>query len=234
MKQTQINTSILICQKKGPGLRQWLAPSTRRRWGRGGTKPRPSTFKQFSLQNSVCKLVSCPSQEFIQNDLSQTIESIHACSVTKSSLTLCNPMDWSLPGYPVYGISQARILEWLPFLPPRDLPDPEIETASPALAGGFFTTEPPGKSSWKHRNWEIKAVSQSYKIPYLYKFYLIVIITYSKISGKLQVILIFITLIFWTLQKWQECECQCIMRMKWPYDYFFLPIVTFCKGFNNE
>ena len=27
----------------------------------------------------------------------------------------------------------------------RDLPDPGIEPTSPALAAGFFTTEPPGK-----------------------------------------------------------------------------------------
>jgi len=31
----------------------------------------------------------------------------------------------------------------LPFLPPEDLPDPGVELVSPALAGGFFTTEPP-------------------------------------------------------------------------------------------
>ena len=36
----------------------------------------------------------------------------------------------------------------LPFPSPGDLPDPGIELASPALAGRFFTTEPPGKSSW--------------------------------------------------------------------------------------
>ena len=30
----------------------------------------------------------------------------------------------------------------LPFPPPGYLPDPGIELASPALAGGFFTTEP--------------------------------------------------------------------------------------------
>ena len=34
----------------------------------------------------------------------------------------------------------------LPFPTLGDLPDPGIELASPALAGGFFTTEPPGKS----------------------------------------------------------------------------------------
>ena len=33
----------------------------------------------------------------------------------------------------------------LQFPPPGDLPDPDIEPVSPALAGGFFTTEPPGK-----------------------------------------------------------------------------------------
>ena len=27
--------------------------------------------------------------------------------------TLCNPMDYSLPGSPVYGILQARFLEWV-------------------------------------------------------------------------------------------------------------------------
>ena len=34
----------------------------------------------------------------------------------------------------------------LPFPSRGDLPDPGIEPTSPASAGGFFTTEPPGKS----------------------------------------------------------------------------------------
>ena len=33
----------------------------------------------------------------------------------------------------------------LPFPPPGDLPDPGIEARFPAMVGGFFTTEPPGK-----------------------------------------------------------------------------------------
>ena len=33
-------------------------------------------------------------------------------SVTQSCSTLCDPMDWSPPGSSVYGILQARILEW--------------------------------------------------------------------------------------------------------------------------
>ena len=40
----------------------------------------------------------------------------------------------------------------LPFSSPRDLSDQGIEPESPALAGGFFTTEPPGKSQpWEPR-----------------------------------------------------------------------------------
>ena len=35
----------------------------------------------------------------------------------------------------------------LPFPPPEDLPYPGIKPESPALAGGFFTTELPGKFS---------------------------------------------------------------------------------------
>ena len=34
--------------------------------------------------------------------------------VAQSCLTLCNPMDCSLPGSSVHGIFQARILEWVP------------------------------------------------------------------------------------------------------------------------
>ena len=54
-------------------------------------------------------------------------------------------MDCSLPGSSVHGILQAIILSGMPFLSPGDLPNPGIEPMSPALAGGFFTTEPPGQ-----------------------------------------------------------------------------------------
>ena len=35
------------------------------------------------------------------------------CCVAKSCLTLCSPMNCSLPGSPAHGILQARILEWV-------------------------------------------------------------------------------------------------------------------------
>ena len=66
----------------------------------------------------------------------------------QSCPTLCEPMECSLLGSSVYGILQARILEWVACPPPWDFPDPGIEPMSlmsPALTSAFFTT----KSTWE-------------------------------------------------------------------------------------
>ena len=55
------------------------------------------------------------------------------CSVTQSSTTLCDPVDYSQPGSSVHEILQARILEWVAMLPPGDLPNPGTEAGSPSL-----------------------------------------------------------------------------------------------------
>ena len=47
--------------------------------------------------------------------------------------TLCNPMDYSLPGSSVHGILQARISEGLPCLSPVNLPNLGIEPRSPGF-----------------------------------------------------------------------------------------------------
>ena len=47
------------------------------------------------------------------------------------------------------GFSRQEYWSGLP--PPGDLANPVIEPASPALAGSFFTTEPP-QSLWSNRN----------------------------------------------------------------------------------
>ena len=47
--------------------------------------------------------------------------------------------------YTVYGILQARTLEWVVVPSPGDLPDPGIEPRSPALQADSLPGEPPGK-----------------------------------------------------------------------------------------
>ena len=43
------------------------------------------------------------------------------------------------------GFSRQEYWSGLPFPSPGDLPDPGAEPMTPALAGRFFITEPPGK-----------------------------------------------------------------------------------------
>ena len=82
--------------------------------------------------------------------------------ITRSCLTLCDPVDCSLPGSSVHGILQVRILEWVsisssrwssllqgifPF--PGDLPNSEIKPRYPALQMDSLLSEPPGKPGHK-------------------------------------------------------------------------------------
>ena len=71
---------------------------------------------------------------------------MHVCSVasgmsnslvTAQTVACQAPLSMAFP--------RQEYLSGLPFLPPGDLPDPRIKPASPALAKGFLTTEPPGK-----------------------------------------------------------------------------------------
>ena len=66
--------------------------------------------------------------------------------VAQSSLTLCNPMD-----YTVHGILQARILEWVNFSLSRGTSQPR----SPALQVDSLPAEPQGKP----KNTEIGSLS---------------------------------------------------------------------------
>ena len=67
--------------------------------------------------------------------------------VAQLCLTICDPMDCSLPGSSVHGIFHARVLEWVAISSSRGLPDPGIEPMSlrsHALADRLLS-EPPGK-----------------------------------------------------------------------------------------
>ena len=54
---------------------------------------------------------------------------------------------WTVACQAVLSMKFSRQEYWrgLPFPSPGDLPDPRIKPPSPALAGRFFTAEPPGK-----------------------------------------------------------------------------------------
>ena len=55
-------------------------------------------------------------------------------------LTLCNPVDYHLPGSSVHGILQTRILEWVAISSSRGSSQPRERTGVSWIAGGFFTS----------------------------------------------------------------------------------------------
>jgi len=60
-------------------------------------------------------------------------------SVSHLCPTLCEPMDCSLPGSSVHGISQARILQWVAIFFSRGSAQPRDQTWVSWIAGRFFT-----------------------------------------------------------------------------------------------
>ena len=100
-------------------------------------------------------------------------------------LTLCDSMDCSLPGFSVYRILQARILELVAILSSRGSSRPRdwirISCVS-CITGGFFTTETQGKptlsfySSYNFlsRNWQIVETLTG-----LHLFYFLLFMYYS-------------------------------------------------------
>ena len=75
---------------------------------------------------------------------------MHACvlKLLPERLTLCNSMECSPSGSSLQGILQERILEWVTIPSTRGSSPSRDQThasCSSCVAGGFFTTEPPGK-----------------------------------------------------------------------------------------
>ena len=67
--------------------------------------------------------------------------------VAQSCLTLCDPMDYSLPGSAVHGIFQAIVLEWIAISFSSGSSNPGIKPGSLSLQTDALPSEPPGKST---------------------------------------------------------------------------------------
>ena len=66
---------------------------------------------------------------------------VSASEVAQSYLTLCDPMDCSLPGSSIHGIFKARVLEWGAISFSRGI----FPTRSPTLQADALPSELPGK-----------------------------------------------------------------------------------------
>ena len=69
-----------------------------------------------------------------------------------SHVWLWDPMDCSLSGFSVHGISQARILKWVAISSSKGSFQSRDQICVSWIAGGFFTAEPPGKPEGTYRH----------------------------------------------------------------------------------
>ena len=90
---------------------------------------------------------------------------MHAKSL-QSCLTLCDPLDYSLPDSFVRGILQARILKWVAMPTSEDLPNPGIELGSPALQADSLPSEPLGKPAFKYNLMQMKSSTDPWVVRY--------------------------------------------------------------------
>ena len=77
---------------------------------------------------------------------------VAAAKLLQSCLTLCDPVDCSLPGSSVHGILRQEYWSELPCSSPGDLPDLGIQAGSPTLQADSLWLEPPGKPKVINQN----------------------------------------------------------------------------------
>ena len=94
------------------------------------------------LSNSFCEWDSSVSWRLVCG-VGPHLLSSFSCSVVSSSFVTPQTVAHQAPLS--VGFSRQEYCSGLPFPPPGGLPDPGLKPTSSALAGGFFTTEPPGK-----------------------------------------------------------------------------------------
>ena len=127
---------------------------------------------------SLClHLYSCPALQMkwfictIFLDYIYLIYDIYAvmCLVAPSCLTLCDPMDYSLPGSSVHGILQARILEWVAMPSSRGSSQPRVQTQVSGIIDRFFTIWATREAPYEiYMIWDIYIyISYHINIPYL-------------------------------------------------------------------
>ena len=65
------------------------------------------------INNPTLHLKQLDKEEMENPRVSRRKERKKESAVVQSFLTLCNPMDCSLPGSSIHGIFQSRVMEWL-------------------------------------------------------------------------------------------------------------------------
>ena len=111
--------------------------------GKTGHRDRGTWYRRGQVsreEGMVCKAGSIEARGRVRQATKVCAGSVVKVKATRSWPTLCDHVD-----YTVHGILWARILEWLPFPSPGDLPNPGLKPRSPTLEADSLPAEPQGK-----------------------------------------------------------------------------------------
>ena len=94
------------------------------------------------------------------------------------------PLSMGFPRQEYWSVKKKKKEYWsvLPFLSPGDFPNPGIEPAFPTLAGGFFTTEPPGKS---HFDFQKNIIKYMCKLPGSHFLFFALVVSMYPVGDRL-------------------------------------------------
>ena len=102
--------------------------------------PSPSQPSRLSQTWAPSAIVQLPTNYLISSPpLAKSLCSKEWSEVARSCLTLCDPVDYSLPRSSVHGIFQARVLEWVAISFSRGSSWPRDRTLVYCIAGRLFT-----------------------------------------------------------------------------------------------
>ena len=124
-------------------------------------------------------------------------------AVAKSYQTLCDPLDCSLLGSSVHGVSQEEYWSGLPFPSPGGLADPQIKSVAPALQVNSSLSEPPRKPHQTHNKCSTHTSSQ----PLSLKKHLVIL---SRVKGN----------------SWKKEDILVTYSLHFPIADFSIPLKT--------
>ena len=126
-----------VCRISQARILEWAAISFSR-----GSSPPPQGLNPGRLncrQSLVCSLLNC--SKFFTNWASRETSLVIAIYLLSHAWLFCNPMNCSLLGSSIHGVSWARILEWAAIYFSRGSSQPRDRTCVSCITGRFFTTE---------------------------------------------------------------------------------------------
>ena len=107
----------------------------------------------FSLSIIILKVHPCCSHSRVSSFFNNTSLTESESEVAQSYPTLCGPMDYSLPGFSIRGIFQARVLEWVAISFSRGSSRPGDRTQVSRIAGRHFILWATREAQFNRLNW---------------------------------------------------------------------------------